>query len=264
MNNSLPAVIHEESAERSKTDERFRDNLPLLRRARAGDEKATEELIRNNGGLVNHIAVRFLGRGTDYEDLVQIGSIGLLKAIRTFDESRACAFSTYAVPLIFGEIRRFLRDDGPIKVSRVQKRLSAILAAEREKCIAEGKTDVRIEELAARCHVTPAEAAAALDATSPISSLSDILYADDDSLTLENTLCDEEENEKNFYRIAISAALDKLPDIKKKIILLRYFRDFSQEETARVLGLTQVKISREEKKILAFLRQELSGVPALS
>ena len=216
MNNSLPAVIHEESAERSKTDERFRDNLPLLRRARAGDEKATEELIRNNGGLVNHIAVRFLGRGTDYEDLVQIGSIGLLKAIRTFDESRACAFSTYAVPLIFGEIRRFLRDDGPIKVSRVQKRLSAILAAEREKCI------------------------------------------DDDSLTLENTLCDEEENEKNFYRIAISAALDKLPDIKKKIILLRYFRDFSQEETARVLGLTQVKISREEKKILAFLRQELS------
>ena len=104
----------------------------------------------------------------------------------------------------------------------------------------------------------PAEAAAALDATSPISSLSDILYADDDSLTLENTLCDEEENEKNFYRIAISAALDKLPDIKKKIILLRYFRDFSQEETARVLGLTQVKISREEKKILAFLRQELS------
>ena len=109
----------------------YAENLSLLERSRAGDESATEALLVANGGLVRNIAARFEGRGVDREDLIQIGSIGLLKAIRTFDPERACAFSTYAVPLIFGEIRRHLRDEGPMKVSRTQKRLAAMLSEER-------------------------------------------------------------------------------------------------------------------------------------
>jgi RNA polymerase sporulation-specific sigma factor len=171
---------------------------------------------------------------------------------------RACAFSTYAVPLIFGEIRRFLRDDGPIKVSRTQKRLGAILAAERERCIAAGMGELRLSELAERCGTTPEEAAAALDAIAPVASLSDVVYNDEDSPTIESTLSDTEECTRQFDKLAIRAAIDKLPDLRRKIILLRYFRDYSQSETAAALGLTQVKVSREEKKILSFLRGELA------
>ncbi len=263
MNNALYENLDEATAKAAKGNgkgnDRFSKNLPLLRRAKAGDEAATEELVLLNGGLVKRVASSFLGRGTDYEDLVETGNIGLLKAIRTFDETRACAFSTYAVPLIFGEIRRFLRDDGPVKVSRYHKQLGARLLSEREAILAErGGENVKVEELAERCGVSPADAAAALGAMSPVSSLSDILYAEEDSPTIESTLCDEYECEREFNKIAVAAALEKLPPDKRKIILLRYFRDYSQEETAREMGLTQVKISREEKKILLMLRKELS------
>ena len=242
----------------SVINEKYKDNPALIAAAQAGDSRATDLLVRRNGGLVNHVAMRFTGRGHELEDLIQIGSIGLLKAIRTFDLSRGCAFSTYAVPLIFGEIRRFLRDDGPIKVSRTQKRLGAMLAAERERCLAEGLGELHISELAARIGVAPEEAAAALDATAPVCSLSDVLYNDEESPTLESRLTDEEENLRNFDRLAISMAIDKLPELRRKIILLRYFRDYSQSETAAALGLTQVKVSREERRILDFLRVELS------
>lgn len=250
--------MNEEITLKKETNEKFKDNPALIAAAQAGDRRAADRLVRQNGGLVNHIAVRFLGRGCELEDLIQIGNMGLLKAIRTFDTARGCAFSTYAVPLIFGEIRRFLRDDGPIKVSRTQKRLGAMLAAERERCIAAGMGELRLSELAARCGTTPEEAAAALDAIAPVSSLSDVLYNNEDSPTIESTLSDEDEITRQFDKLAIRVAIDKLPDLRRRIILLRYFRDYSQSETAAALGLTQVKVSREEKKILAFLRGELS------
>lgn len=243
---------------RAPVNEKYTDNTALILAAQAGDRRAADLLIRHNGGLVRRVASRFLGRGCEAEDLVQIGSIGLLKAIRSFDTTRGFAFSTYAVPLIMGEIRRFLRDDGPIKVSRSQKRLGAALAAERERCYAAGMGEVRLSELAARVGVSPEEAAAALDATAPVCSLSDMLYSDEDSPTVESRLADEEEHIRSFDRLAISMAIDKLPEMRKKIILLRYFRDYSQSETAAALGLTQVKVSREEKRILDFLRIELS------
>ena len=248
----------EDGALTAPINEKYRDNPALITASQGGDERATDLLVRRNGGLVNHIAARFLGRGYDMEALVQIGHIGLLKAIRTFDTARGCAFSTYAVPLIFGEIRRFLRDDGPIKVSRTQKRLGAMLAAERERALAAGVRELRLSELAARCGTTPEEAAAALDAIAPVASLSDMLYNDEGSPTIESTLADEGAAERDFDRLAISMAIDKLPELRRKIVLLRYFRDYSQSETAAALGLTQVKVSREEKKILAFLRTELS------
>ena len=242
----------------SMKDGKFKWNPEWIQKAQSGDEKAMEHLILNNAGLVNSIAVKFLGRGTDYEDLVQIGNIGLIKAIRSFDPGRECAFSTYAVPLIFGEIRRFLRDDGSVKVSRAQKKLGATLVAERERMMRETDGDVKISALAARVGVSISEAAAALDAVSPVRSLSEVVWGDEDGPTLENTLADEDENERELDRIALAAAIDKLPEVRKKIILLRYFRDYSQDKTARALGLSQVKVSREEKKILAFLHKELS------
>lgn len=241
-----------------KYQDKYQDNPELLRQAREGSESAQERLVLLNMGLVKSIATRFVGRGTDFEDLVQIGSMGLLKAIRTFDLTRGCAFSTYAVPLIFGEIRRFLRDDGPIKVSRVQKRVAAGLMAERERLAAVGQHDAPLSLIAERCGVTKEEAAEALDAVSPLRSLSEPIAGDENGNTLESTLGDDGENEKCFERIALAAAIEKMPKMRQKIIILRYFKDYSQEETARVLGLSQVKVSREEKKILLFLREELS------
>lgn len=240
-----------------ETKKPYAENTALLERSRQGDEKATEALMLANGGLVRNIAARFEGRGVDAEDLFQIGFIGLLKAIRTFDPSRACAFSTYAVPLIFGEIRRHLRDEGPIKVSRTQKRLAAMLAREREQAIKRGENP-RIEDLAAACGVTPAEAEVALDAMAPIRSLSETLFGEEDGPTLDDTVTDEDEAERTFHHLALSMSIDKLSPLRKKIILLRYWRDLSQQQVADQLGLTQVKVSREEKKIIAFLREELS------
>ena len=231
-------------------------NIDLIRRYRDGDGEAGEELANLNKPLVYNIAGRFSGRGIDMDELVEMGTIGLVKAINTFDFSRECAFSTYAVPLIFGEIRRFLRDDGMIKVSRENKRLSALLNAERDRRLNLGE-DVGVETLAMAVGVSPQDAAAALFSTAPVRSLDEAAYDDDDSVTLGATVCDEDAVGRDFDRLALRLAIEKLADLPKKIIILRYFRDFSQAETAKVLGLTQVKISREEKKILSLLRGEL-------
>ena len=238
-------------------DRKYDDNPRLLAAARNGDGRAEEELVRANAGLVRSVAARFSDRGYDREELFDVGQIGLLKAVRTFDLARGCAFSTYAVPLIFGEIRRFLRDDGPIKVSREKKRLAAALSAERERA-AEAGEDVRLSELARRVGVTPEEAADALDAVSPVRSLSEYAYGDGEGPTLGETLSDDSENEKAFDKIAIALAVEKLPALGKKIVLLRYYRDLSQQKVADLLGLTQVKVSREEKRAIEFLRGELS------
>lgn len=239
-------------------DEKYKENTALLLRAQTGDEDAVTDLLRLNAGLVRSIALRHTGRGTDFEDLEALGNMGLLKAIRSFDAARGCAFSTYAVPLIFGEIRRFLRDDGPVKVSRVHKRTGAILAAARDSLAAEGVTDPPLSLVAARAGIAVEEATEALEALTPPRSLTESATGDEGGATLEEMLSGGEECEATFEKIALRAAIEKLPELKRKILLLRYFRDLSQVETARLLGLSQVKVSREEKKILLFLREELS------
>lgn len=238
----------------------YEKNAELLARVKDGDESAEAELLSRNMGLVRTVAKRFSDRGTEYEDLVQIGSIGMLKAIRSFSLERGTAFSTYAVPLIVGEIRRHLRDDGPIKVSRIYKRQGVSLLHEKNRIMTEEGREPGIAELAACCGMSVEDAAISLDAVSPVTSLSDFVYGED-SVTFEGVLADEEsenESERICDRIAISQSIGKLPPLWRKLIIFRYYRNMTQQQTAELLGLTQVKVSREEKKILAHLRQELS------
>lgn len=238
---------------------KFSENIELIKRSQNGDEEATTELVRLNAGLVQSIAVKFGGRGVDFEDLVQIGNIGMLKAIRSFDLERGVVFSTYAVPLIFGEIRRFLRDDGLIKICRPQKKLGAQLMRAKEIYISENGTTPRVEEIAQICGVSSEEAAAALCAVSPTVSLSEPLFGNEESFTLENTLFLQDESEKMLEKLSLAEALSKLPELWQKIVMFRYYRDLSQQSTAELLGLSQVKISREEKKLIEFLRKQMSS-----
>lgn len=243
-----------------KTDRGSR-NLDLILRAQSEDEldsmEALESIIEENEGLVRSIAYKFRDRGTDIDDLIQIGTIGMIKAVRSFSFDREVAFSTYAVPLIMGEIKRHLRDDGPVKVSRIYKKLSAELGRARNKILVDEGREPNITELALMCGITVEDAAIALETVNPISSLSET-YGDDEKLTLESQLASTDcEIEKLTDRLALGQAISKLPRDWQKIITLRYYRNMTQQQVASLMGLSQVKVSREEKKILASLRQEL-------
>lgn len=230
-------------------------NPELIMRYRAGDEAAGERLVELNLPLVYSIAGRFRERCDDMGDLVECGMLGLVKAFKTFDTERGCAFSTYAVPLIFGEIRRFLRDDGMIKVSREEKRISVLINKERERRQNLGlSTDVH--SLAEALGITPQDAASALFADVKPRSLEESVFDDGDSTTLGSMISDESE-ESGFDKLALRMAIETLDTQQQRIVYLRYFKDYSQTETARALGLSQVKISREEKKIILLLRSKL-------
>ncbi|MBE6692556.1 MAG: sigma-70 family RNA polymerase sigma factor [Ruminococcaceae bacterium] len=225
----------------------------LIVRAKEGDETALSRLVEENTGLVRSIAVRFMGRGVDYDDLCQIGHIGMIKAIRNFDLERGTAFSTYAVPLIIGEIKRFLRDDGEIKVGREIKRKAAILCAAREKYISCHQNEPAVSVLAEICGFSEEEVVECLGATAGTVSLSEQVGEDgklEDFIGIDFT---PEINEK----IALKQAIEKLPDIEREIIYLRYFKGMTQSEAGRILGLTQVGVSRKEAKALLRLKEEL-------
>ena len=243
--------------------ERVSRNLDLICRAQSGDEEdamlALETIIEENMGLVRSIALRFRDRGTDYDDLVQIGTIGMIKAVRSFSFEREVVFSTYAVPLIMGEIKRHLRDEGPIKISRIYKKLSMEIGRARNKIISDEGREPTILELAEICGISIEDAAIALETINPIASLSET-YGDDEKLTLESQLAsDDREIEKLNDKIALGQVIARLPKDWQKIITLRYYRNMTQQQVADALGLSQVKVSREEKKILSTLREELLG-----
>ena len=238
-------------------ESRYSSNTQLIGQAQAGDEEALERLVLQNMGLVRSLALRFRDRGTEMEDLIQIGTIGMIKAIRSFDLSRGTAFSTYAVPLIVGEIRRHLRDDGMIKISRTYRRIGVALMNAQSRIQSEEGRDPTIGELAELCGISPEEAAIALDAIAPVSSLSETVYGEE-GITLEGTIADEDNDiEKLSDKIALNQAIARMQPLWQKIVLLRYYRDLTQQQTADRLGLSQVKVSREEKKIMAFLREQL-------
>ena len=231
----------------------YSKNTELIALAKAGDKEALEKLCTSNGGLVRSIAMRFLGRGTAYEDLFQIGNIGLIKAIRSFDESYGTVLSTYAVPLITGEIKRFLRDDGLIKVSRDTKKKYAELAKKSEQISSKTGNAPTLTELAKECDMSYEELSFVISAGSAVISLD---TPKDDEPSLMNML-GSDTTDAVVERIALKEALSKLPDEQKKIMALRYIKGFSQTKTADILGLSQVRISRQEQKIFAFLRQEI-------
>ena len=241
-----------------ETNIRADENQILIEAAQAGDSDAMERLISNNMGLVKNIARRFMGRGIEYEDIVQIGTIGMLKAAQSFNKSYNTVFSTYAVPLIIGEIRRFLRDDGMIKVSRDIRRRGAEIMREKERFTNEHQREPKISELAEICGMSAEDVAYALDAVIPVYSLQESLGGDDDSATLETfTPSDDNEIEKATDRLALTEAVASLDELSRSIIFLRFYRELSQQQTAKLLGLTQVKISREEKKIFEKLKKQL-------
>lgn len=245
----------------------FSDNRELIKTAQqdggCGEaaEYAMARLIENNKGLVRKIALRFRERGAEPEDLIQIGTIGMIKAVKSFDLERGTCFSTYAVPLIFGELRRHFRDEGPIKVGRYYKRLGAEIMNRRNRILTEEGRDASISELAALCGVGVEEAAMALDASAPLVSLSDSAYGDEDGVELADTLADEDsiaESERLIDKIALSEAIGGMSADWQRIVTLRYYRGMTQQQVAALLGITQVKVSREEKKILEYLRREMT------
>lgn len=226
----------------------------LFEAAKNGNGDALATLVESNMGLVKSLAVRFRDRGTEVEDLIQIGTIGLIKAIRGFDTGYGTRFSTYAVPLICGEIKKFLRDDGIIKVSREIKRRSAILCREKQRIITETGVEPKISELAQISGMSVEEAVRALDATAAVTSLYE---SGEGELSPEETLWTD--NVAAFSEsFALKQAVRNLPEEERQIVLLRFYRGMSQAATARVLGLTQVKISRREKKIMEKLKKEMT------
>ena len=248
------------SAAEQGADPRFARNIDLIRQAREGDEAAMERLVMDNMGLVRTVAVRFRDRGTEFEDLMQIGTMGMIKAINSFDVDRGTAFSTYAVPLIVGEIRRHLRDDGLIRVSRGTRHTGMLLMRERARIAAEEGREATVSELATSVGISSEEAAIALEAMSPVSSLSDNAFGED-SPELGAVIpdrSDADEMARRMDKLALAQVISQLPPMWKKIILLRYYRNMTQQQVADRLGLTQVKVSREEKKIMAFMREQLT------
>lgn len=233
----------------------YDQNPQLIARYRAGDEEAGERLVEINLPLVYSIAARFKERCEDVGDLIECGTLGLVKAFKTFDMERGCAFSTYAVPLIFGEIRRFLRDDGIIKVSREEKRIAVLINREREYRRNAGlPTDVH--SLAEALGISAQDVASAMFSDVAPRSLDESVFDDEDSVTLGSMIADESYSD-GFDRLALRMAIETLDEEKRKIVYLRYFKDYSQSQTAKLLGLSQVKISREEKKIIELLRSRM-------
>ena len=219
--------------------------------AKNGDEEAMERVVSSNLGLVKSIALRFTGRGVEAEDLIQIGSLGMIKAIRGFQAEKECKFTTYAVPLIMGEIKRFLRDDGWIKISRETRANGARIfrfTEDYEK--KEGKSPT-METICAALELPEDKVVLAMEASRPALSL----YAEDENTGFSPEKIVVEDNiEKITDTLALREAVKALPAPEGKLIALRYFHNLTQEQTARLLGMTQVKVSREEKRVLQKLR----------
>ena len=225
----------------------------LIARSQAGDRDATEQLVEENSGLVWSVVRRFLGRGTEPDDLYQLGCLGFLKAVEGFDLEYGTQFSTYAVPKIAGEIRRFLRDDGAVKVSRSLKEQAASIRAARNRLTAALGREPTIQEIARQLDLTPEEIALAETATAATESIQK--QTGEEGFSLENVLTDTESEERMVEKIALRQAVDALPQREKTVIQLRYFHSLTQQRVAKVMGVSQVQVSRIEKKAIGLLRQ---------
>ena len=228
----------------------------LIRLAQAGDRDASETLINENSGLIWSVARRYIGRGTDADDLYQLGCLGFLKAVKGFDLEFGTQFSTYAVPKISGEIRRFLRDDGAVKVSRSLKEQAMTIKVTRNHLATVFGREPTILEISRQTSFSPEEIALAENAIAATESIQ--RESGEEGFSLENVLTDTESEEKMVERIALMQAISKLPERENMVIKLRYFHDLTQQRAAKVLQVSQVQVSRIEKKALSHLRELLS------
>lgn len=232
----------------------------LLIQTKNGDEAARERLINCNLRLVFNLVQRFANRGYEQEDLFQIGTIGLMKAIDKFDQRYEVKFSTYAVPMIIGEIRRFLRDDNPIKVSRSLKELGVKIKYAQEQLWKELGREPKLTEIADKLKIPLDELVPALEATQGLSSIHEEIYQDDgDGLYLLDQLAVQESSESNFIdNIALTEVMERLPEREKNILYLRFYRDRTQTQIAEQIGISQVQVSRLERSALKKVREMLS------
>lgn len=227
----------------------------LIISAQKGEEKAMEELIVKNTGLVKSAVRRFYGRGVSDEDLYQLGAMGLVKAIKRFDVNFEVEFSTYAVPMIFGEIRRFLRDDGIIKVSRSAREKAAIIRKMKRE-----DGDREVGEIAEKIGISYEEAVFALEATTPPESIEREVYEGESHMRIGDLIKSEKDTEEDrVTKIALYNAIETLDERDRQLIILRYFKELTQSQTAKILNIGQVQVSRLEKKIIAALRDMIAG-----
>jgi RNA polymerase sporulation-specific sigma factor len=225
----------------------------LIARSQAGDKSASEDLVSENSGLIWSVARRFMGRGTEADDLYQLGCLGFLKAVEGFDLNFGTQFSTYAVPKIAGEIRRFLRDDGAVKVSRGIKEQAAAIKSARNLLINAFGREPTLQELSNQTGITPEEIAFAETATAATESIN--REAGEDGFTLESVLSNTESEDAMVEKISLRQAIEDLPEREATVIRLRYFHGLTQQRVSKVLEVSQVQVSRIEKKAILRLRQ---------
>ena len=239
----------------------YEDNLALIGKARDGDKEALNKVVEINLPLVSAISKRFLNRGYEYEDIYQIGCMGLVKAINNFNPDYGVKFSTYAVPMIMGEIKRFIRDDGIIKVSRSIKNTARKLHYDKEELAKKLNREPTIEELSEFSGVDAEDIIFATESASSMQYLYDTIHQDDGSpiMLIDKISEDYEEDNEIVNKIALKEALNKLDIKSRQIIMLRYFKDKTQVEVAKMLGISQVQVSRIEKRVLKIMKEKQNG-----
>lgn len=236
------------------------ETLKLIKEAQNNDSEAQDLLVKSNIGLVASIAKKFLNRGYDYEDLFQLGSIGIIKAIRNFNPDFNVKFSTYAVPMIMGEIKRFLRDDGLIKVSRTLKETSKKVKMTKESLAKELGREPTIDEVSKHMGISVGDILLSLDSTTRPEYLYETIHQDDGSpvLLIDKIGEDRDYGSEVVDKIALKDSIGKLEPRSRQVIMLRYFKDMTQNQIAQLLGISQVQVSRIEKKVLKLLKDNLS------
>ncbi|NLT64455.1 MAG: sigma-70 family RNA polymerase sigma factor [Clostridiales bacterium] len=227
-----------------------------LRAAKNGDKEASERLIEENSGLIWSIARRFFGRGVEADDLYQLGCVGFLKAIQGYDEAYGTQFSTYAVPKISGEIRRFLRDDGAVKVSRGVKERAQVIKSARSSLEQTLGREPTLSEISEQTGLDVSDIASTETAVGPTESLQ--RETGEEGFTLEQVLGDFGQEERLVERVALRETISRLPQREKDVIALRFYHSLTQENTARVMGVSQVQVSRLEKRAVERLKEMLS------
>ena len=239
----------------------YNDNIKYIKLAQENNEEAMELLIKNNSGLVWNIVKRFIGRGYEAEDLYQIGSMGLIKAIKRFDVNLDVQLSTYAVPYIMGEIKRFIRDDGIIKVSRQTKELAIKIKQIQNEYMNKNGEEISIIKISEMLKIPKEEIAATIESSNNVDSIYSVEGTNEDDRILLEKIADNKDEYNNLLnKITLNEIIEKLDEREKQVVLLRYYKEQTQAQVGKILGITQVQVSRIEKRVLNKMRLKLEAV----